>query len=231
MEEFSEQKPQETQPLQDNNSSETPKFHEETDCCCASDSKKIKLSLILNVLLIIAVIVLYFIHFTDREKVSATSPAADRTPSEYAIAYVNSDTLMAHYTLFETYKNKLERRKEELEKEMSQKARNFEREVNDFQQKVQSYSITSDQAQKMEADLIKKQEQLMELRERMSNELIEMEYEHQSLLFKSIIDALKVYNEAHDFDYILGYSQGSGILLANEKFDITPEILEILNKK
>jgi len=216
------------------NQVETDTKHTETlndkSVCCCDCTKKFRINLGINILLIIALGLLFLMHFSNKTNKTDTYSNTSKVPVDYAIAYINTDTLMTHYKLYDEYKKKLENRKSGMEQEMASKARTFEKEVTDFQQKVQSYSITSDQAQKIEADLMKKQENLLALRENMSDELIEMELTHQSALFDSIINALKVYNMAYDFDYILGYSKGSGILLTNEKFDITPHIIEILNK-
>ncbi|MDD3876559.1 MAG: OmpH family outer membrane protein [Bacteroidales bacterium] len=196
--------------------------------CCMDDSKKIKISLFLNILLFVGLLVLYIIHFSGTSKVGLRGNVSSDS-SATNIAFVNSDSLMKNYLLFDDYKTVLEERKTAMESEMQTKASNFEREVNEFQQKVQSYQISSDQAQRIEADLMRKQQQLLDLRESLTEELATLEMEHQNALFDSIINAITVYNKEYDFDYVLGYSKGSGILLANEKFDITPQIIGILN--
>lgn len=201
------------------------------NCNCKSYQKKVNISIIINVVLFVALIILYFMHFSNKDSLhSASSPQSAMPLAEYNIAFVNSDTLMKQYRLFDSFKDKIENRKNELENQMSRRVRDFEREVEDFQKKIQSYAISSSEAQRIEADLMQKQEQLLMLRESMSEELINMEYEHQAALFDSIINAIEVYNEKHNFDYVLGYARGSGILLANEKYDITKEVLEILNR-
>lgn len=186
---------------------------------------------VLAALSFVGMVVLFILHFTGKGNTDqGTDVVHSQRGDDYSIAFVNSDSLMSNYKLFDVYRTQLENRKKAMEEEIGMKAKKFEKDVADFQKKVQSYSITSDQAQKMEADLMKRQEQLLALKEDMSNELAEVEYNNQSALFDSIINTLSKYNKERDFDYVLGYSKGSGILLANDKYDITPVIIEMLNK-
>ena len=201
----------------------------EKETCSKSCSCKTKIHCIMNILTFIGMIVLFILFFTQKKSASPnTNP--NTAGANYAIAFVNSDSIMSQYKQFGVYKIQLEEAKKRMEEEMAGKAKKFQAEVEDYQKKVQSYAISSDQAKKTESELMQKQQQLTDLKDNMSNKLMEMELDNQTILFDSIISALKTYNTDHNFDYILGYSKGSGILYANEKFDITAPIVEILNK-
>ena len=67
-----------------------------------------KLSLWLNIVLIIAVAGIYFLHFSGN-KTTKTEPGVEGKEQsidrDYAIAYVNIDTLVSNYDL---YKDKVE---------------------------------------------------------------------------------------------------------------------------
>jgi len=201
----------------------------EKEVCCKPNSCMHKIHCVMNVLTFIGMIVL-FILFFNQKKSDTTVASSKATNANYSIAFVNSDSIMSQYKQFGVYKTQLENAKMRMEEEMAAKAKKFQAEVEDYQKKVQSYAISSDQAQKTEAALMQKQQQLSDLKDNMSNKLMEMELTNQTILFDSILSALKSYNKDHNFDYILGYSKGSGILYANEKFDITAPIVEILNK-
>lgn len=197
-----------------------------TTTCCTN--KCDKMFRIMNVLTFTGVIVLFILYFCCKKP--SEKATVNNKGTGYSIAYVNSDSLMHEYKLFEVYKTSLEGSKKRMEDDMAVKAKKFEQDVADYQKKVQSYSITSDQAQKVEGELKQRQQQLLDLKDNLSNQLAQMELANQTALFDSIISALKSYNVNQKFDYILGYSKGSGILLANEKYNITPAIVEILNK-
>jgi len=223
-----------TEHVSENPAQENPSENQNTainkDACCTPADKCVKFYRVLNIFTFIAVVVLFILYFTGGGKgKNNTNNNTNVEGNTYTIAFINSDSLMSQYKLFDEYKTKLENRKSQMENEIAAKAKKFEQDVNDFQKKVQSYSISSDQAQKLEADLMKRQQQLVELKDNMTEELLQMEMDNQTDLFEKIIDALKLYNKDYNYDYILGYSQGSGILYANEKYDITPAIVEILN--
>jgi len=50
-------------------------------------------------------------------------------------------------------------------------------------------------------------------------------------LLDTISSFMKNYNKKTNYDFILGYSKGGGILFANEAYDITKQVLEELNKQ
>lgn len=216
----------------------TPEINQQEKQVCCDNNKETccsrTWSLIfkaMNVLTFVAVIVLFILYFSDKKGKGTGSAYVKPDGAALSIAFINSDTIMNQYKLFDDYEKKLEERKKQMESDMAIKAKKFEQDVADFQKKVQSYSISSDQAQKIEADLTLRQQQLLELKEKLTNELLEMEMAHQNDLFNKILETLKEYNKDKQYDYILGYSKGSGILYASEKHDITQPILEILNKE
>ncbi|OPZ98925.1 MAG: Outer membrane protein (OmpH-like) [Bacteroidetes bacterium ADurb.Bin408] len=200
------------------------------ETCCASTWNLIFKAM--SLLTFVGVIILFIIYFSNNKNgINKTTALVKPDGAPLNIAFINSDTIMNQYKLFDDYEKKLEERKKQMEADMAIKAKKFEQDVADFQKKVQSYAISSDQAQKIEADLTQRQQQLLALKEKLTNELLEMEMAHQNDLFNKILETLKEYNKENQYDYILGYSKGSGILYASEKHDITQPILEMLNKE
>lgn len=204
-----------------------PESENESKKCCCSCKCKIFFRAI-NIITFVGMIVLFILYFSGKK--TSDKVSVNKEGAAYSIAFVNSDSLMSQYKMFGVYKTKLESQKKQMEDDMAVKANKFQQDVADYQKKVQSYSISSEQAQKIESDLKNRQQQLLDLKDNLSNQLAQMELSNQTALFDSIVSALKVYNATQKFDYILGYSKGSGILLANEKYNITPAVVEILNK-
>ena len=50
------------------------------------------------------------------------------------------------------------------------------------------------------------------------------------ILVDSITNFLNRYNLQHNYDYVLGYSKGGGILLAKDTFNITDQVLAAMNE-
>ena len=97
------------------------------------------LSIGLNVVLIIAVAVLYFFQFSDKpivdEKKAAEDTVQTATADEYPVAYVNIDTLISEYDFYIAKRDALMQRRDESEAELQSETQKLEREFADFQNK------------------------------------------------------------------------------------------------
>ncbi|MFN4235485.1 MAG: OmpH family outer membrane protein [Bacteroidia bacterium] len=193
------------------------------------------LSLILNLILLVAVIVLYVLHFQLKKNclsennelaLQIETPQGHIVPTIY---FINTDTLWKNFEYVKREIEQLQKEKAKAEGQIEAKARQLESDIMDFQQKVQSGMISMDDARKKEAELMDRQQKLYELREQLAADLLEKEQAKNETLQKAITDYIKKYNHNKNFSYVLGYSQGGGILFANDSLDITKEILEGLN--
>lgn len=187
---------------------------------------------VLNVVLFVGIIILYFILLKpgaddDSIAVAAQSKAA-RSGN---IAYVNSDSLMTHYDLVKSMRADLETKSRQLEQELSRKQSAFEKDAGYFQEQVQKKSISEASAQEIYSSLMAEQQKLYELREQYAGEISRNEYELNLILIDSLNNFLKRYNQKYHYDYILSYSHGGNILVANDSLDITRDVLKKLNKE
>lgn len=184
-----------------------------------------KISLILNVVLLVAVAVLYYLHF------SASSAIGNYTlPSSLSgqpVLYLNTDSLLMNYQLFQESKAQLEQEQARLENSMQSQAANLEREVMEFQQ--QYGGMTQSQVDKRKEELGRKEENLMMLREQLSGQLLEQESKLNKQIYDSIYNFLQRYTAGKNVQYILGYSPGGSVLYANDSLDITTSVVQGLN--
>ena len=133
-----------------------------------------KASLILNVVLLIAVGVLYFLYFSGQEGIADDEPVSsgkDITFSnlDNAIAYINSDSLLTNYEYFKQELEKLEQKREKLETEFQNRAQGLQGEIDNFQRTASNMTIG--QARAVEEDLMKKQQNLRVYQENLSQRL------------------------------------------------------------
>ncbi|NVO01742.1 MAG: OmpH family outer membrane protein [Bacteroidetes bacterium] len=191
--------------------------------------KKGNINLILNVVLLIAVAVLFFLHFKGKNGGDENVETKKNVPT--SIAYVNSDSLLNNYEYVKVLKTDLEAKQKSMEGEFSTKQKSFEYEVTEFQKKVNSNTISQELAQKTEQQLMQKQQALGELQQKMQQELSLQELEMNTKVLDTISSFMKKYNKKHNYNYILGYAKGSGILFANESFNITGDVLKQINKE
>ena len=182
-------------------------------------------SLILNVILTIAVAVLYYLHFKDRQPVAAPVVAKPAEAKGREIVYVNVDSLLTKYTYFKDTQKVLESKRFQLENDLATKGRNLQNKVAFFQQRAAT--MTQEQGRATEASLQKEQQDILAYRERAAQNLANEEQAKN----KQIYDYLKKINAQNKYEFVLGYTRGGGILFADPSADQTKTILNGLNKE
>ena len=188
------------------------------------------LSLALNGVLLLAVGVLYFLHFSDksdREAASSTEMDADVNGTPANIAFINVDTLFKNYEYYEELNANLEIRKATLEKELQNRVSGFQNEVNNFQQTVNNLTIA--QARALQEDLTKKEQNLMQYQQQLTQQLSQEEAKVQLDLYDKIASYLDQYGRDNDFQLVLGYQKGGAVFYASDSLNITQQVLGGLN--
>ncbi len=192
-------------------------------------------SLILNVVLGVAVAVLYVLHFTApgiHEEIQAEyEERGEYFPASRDIVYVNFDTLLNNYDMFFDLQKKFLERQQKMENEFTSSSRNYERQVVEFQDRVQKGLLTRSQAQQRELELMQVQQNLMEKRDQYSRELMEEEQVMNRQLQHSIYDFLDEYNKNYNYQYILSHSFGGPLLYTDKNLNITRDVIEGLNRQ
>jgi outer membrane protein len=192
------------------------------------------ISVLINIILGIAVAVLYVLHFTapdiSEEIMEYEARGESYNPSK-EIVFVNFDTLLSKYDMFFDLQKQFLERQQKMESELNVSSRAYERQVVDFQDKVQKGLVTRSTAQEMETQLMQVQQDLMQRREQYSRELMEEEQVMNRQLQHSIYDFLEEFNDTRNFQYILSHSFGGPFLYTDKGLNITKEVVDGLNRK
>ena len=186
-------------------------------------------SLILNVILTIAVAVLYYLHFKGQRPEAETVVKAPIETKGRAMVYVNVDSLLTKYEYFKDAQKVLESKRFQLENDLATKGRNLQNKVAFFQQKAPT--MTQEQGRATEASLQKEQQDIMAYRDRAAQNLAVEEQNKNKQLYDQIYDYLKKINAQNKYEFVLGYTKGGGILFADPVADRTSVILDGLNKE
>lgn len=205
----------------------------ETASTVSKPEKKnpIPLLTILNVVLLIGLIILYFIVL--RADKGNDNPALKQKVStgSLSVAYVNSDSIFEHYDFVKSMRDELETKTSRLENELKKKQESFEKDASYFQEQVNKKTLSEASQQEIYAQLMNEQQKLYDLREQYSSEISKQQFDLQNVLIDSLDNFLKRYNKKMHFDYILSYSRGGNILTANDSLDITRDVIDLLNKE
>ncbi len=185
-------------------------------------------SLIWNAILTVAVIVLFFLHFSGN-KTNSFSGSDSTGIGDRRIVYVQVDSLLTNYTFFDDTRKELENKRYQLENDLSNRGRSLENEIKFFQQKAQS--MTLDQARSTEAQLGKKQQDLIAYRDRSAQTLAQEEADKNAELYDKIYQYIEKYNKDNAYEFVLGYSKGGGILYADSTLNVTQKMIDGLNEE
>jgi outer membrane protein len=192
------------------------------------------LSLILNAVLIVAVAVLFYLHFSAKGS-AKQGPAKAESVNIYQpdvpIVYVNIDTLLNNYEYFKDIQDDFADKQSELEAELNNRSRQYEASAMDYQNKIQKGLVTRREAAELEQQLLGEQQSLLQLRDQLTMELTEEEQVSNRKLINAIMEYLKEYNADQNYQFIFSNSFGDNVLFANEQLDITYSILPGLNAK
>ncbi len=189
-------------------------------------------SSIFNIVLAIAVVVLYILHFTSKPQGPVFVNASDSTlmsmPSQGS-AYVNGDSLLENYDYFKNAKKEFEAKTLRTEKEIEAKRSVLELEFTNYQKMASSMS--PEQRARTEESLMRKEQDLRMFSENAASKLQEDQNKFNEQLFDKVSKYLKEHTKEKSYKIVFNFTKGSGILYANDSLDITEEVLEGLNKQ
>jgi len=196
------------------------------------------LSLILNFVLLVAVIVLYILHFSEKtepaKKQAVAKTITDNNMQEMAasIVFINTDSLLMKYDFANELQEKLLSRKISFENDFQKKMSNFEKDYIDFQKKTQRRGFLSAASEENQRIALQKQnDELQSLQEELSNKFIKEQNDMNLQLLDTISNYLEEFNKDFNYQYILNHVLGGNILYANKSLDITDTVINVLNER
>jgi outer membrane protein len=191
-----------------------------------------KLPIILNVVLIVAIIGLYFLHFSGNTKSnkSNNSVAATGGPTT-GIAYINIDSVIFKFDMFFDRRDELMSKQKSAEAELNSKGNQYQKDGKDYQDKVTKGLITRATAAQIEQSLGQQQQELVALRDKLQSNLMEEEQVMNRQIMEYITNFLLENKSEYNYQYILGKSFGSVVLYSDTSLDISQKVIEALNKK
>jgi len=183
-------------------------------------------SLALNGILVVAVAVLYFLHFSSGSK---ATPATESTiPTDIKIAYINSDTVLKYYDFFKSNVEKLEAKGKKLDQDLQNRAQSLQNDIAAYQRNYSNMTIG--QAKAIEEDLGKKRQNLDLYQRSLEQELMEEQAKVNEELYTKVTDYLKGYAEGKQLHVVLKYNTGSDLLYGGTTLDITKDVIDGLNE-
>ncbi len=188
-------------------------------------------SLVVSVVLFVAVIVLYVLHFTSGStgNTSEIKAATGVSGDGLKIAYIKADSVILNYNLSEDLHDEFTQKQEAYTTEYGTKRQSFEKEAAAFQEKLQRGGFLTEQRAVQERDrLLGKEQEIQKLDQELSAKLAEIQQTNNNKILDNLMDYLNEYNEKAGYDFILN---GSNVLIGPDANNITGEVLKALNEQ
>ncbi len=165
----------------------------------------------------------------DKPAAEAPKSAGGTAMENLKIRYIDEDSIMANYNLAKDINEAMLRRQNQFDAAQKQRGNEISKFGNAMQQKYQNNQYLTEEAfnadqaklQKMQAEA---ENYLAGLQQSIQNEL----NQSQMQLLDSIDNFMKDYAKKKGFDMVL---RKSATLYIDEKYDVTEEVVEGLNKR
>ena len=183
------------------------------------------ISLGLNLVLILAVAVLFYLYFAKSTSANIT-PEKAVTSGTFRIAYFEMDSVQNQFDYFKEVRNTLLAREQEAGKQLDSYKRNIAAKYQDLQSKAQTLT---------QAEINSRQQELMDLdkeaknkEQALSQSLQDESFKKLQEVKKEIEEYLKEYNKEKGYTYILSNSSDL-IYLKDTSYNITKDLVKGLN--
>ena len=190
---------------------------------------------ILYVILFLLLAVLYLLHFSNSnnaENIKAVEKQETIQPlneGNLNIAFVNSDTVSKYYEFAKKIQKTLTTKRSEAEGQIKSKYFAYESLVQEFEK---ASPIMGDREKMEKAQKIRLLEQeIMKVEQQLSDQVSRQELELTQSYIEKTNDYMQEIGKTLGYDYVMSYRIGGAMLYANERHDITTEIIKLLNER
>jgi outer membrane protein len=185
------------------------------------------ISLILNAVLLVAVGVLFYLHFSGGSSQTASSSAPGTIPSDIKIAYIKSDSVLKYYDFFKANSDAFAAKQQKAQQSLQDRVAGLQNEAAQYQRNVGSMTLS--QVKAVEEDLGKKQQNLQLYERSLSQQLMDEQAKMNQELYDRITAFLKKYGAENNLHVVLKFDQTSDVLYGGEALDITKPVVDGLN--
>ncbi len=192
-------------------------------------------SFVLNLVLLVSVAVLYYLHFNRANKMSVKGNALNNYKQKDScgdkipiVGYVELDSLYSNVTVIKQRKKELEAEQKIIAQEYESSYRTLTAERDAFLKK--GNSITQQEAETFQGKLGQKQQEIEAAKQAKSQRLAEKGAKIMEDMQSKVRSFMKEYNKSKNFSYILATGTGLDYLFYKDStLNITSEVIKGLN--
>ena len=192
-------------------------------------------SLILNIVLLVAVGVLFYLHFSEKkapQQVRVSSSTQSGTgvahDEDFRIAYFEMDSVNNSFQLIKDVKNQLSREEEKINSELARLQKTYNDRITHYQ--GQSQTMSQVESEKANRDILQLQDKIRTTKQDLESRYQDLYMRKMQDVKSKVEDYLKEYNKNKGYSYILAYEPGF-IFYRDSSLNITSDIISGLNDK
>ena len=148
---------------------------------------------------------------------------------EVKTAYVDTSVLMKEYTEAKDLEAKYKAQAEEKGRQLQAEITRFKQDAANFQSQAQANGQAW--AQQRGAELQKREQQLGYAQQALSQQLQQESGVEMDSLVSGVKKFIKEFGKKNGYSYIYGTGDAASILYAEDKYDITKDVVKALNDK
>lgn len=148
---------------------------------------------------------------------------------EVKTAYVDTSVLMKEYTEAKDLEAKYKAQSSEKGRQLEAEINRFKQDAANFQSQAQANG--QEWAQKRGAELQKREQELGYAQQALAQQLQQASGAEMDSLVSGVKKFIKTYGKEKGYSYIYGTGDAASVLYAEDKFDITKEVIKALNDK
>ncbi len=185
-------------------------------------------TIVLNIVLVIAVAVLFYLHFSIPKMPQAgTNNNVSKQTSGFKIAYIEMDSIQNNFEYYKQIAKELGASEQKKRNELTVQKNAFAAKVKEYQAKGQSMT-QADYAQAQQ-DLAQREKEYQILEQTKAQEMQEENFKKLQDVKKKIEDFLKDYNKDNTYSFILVNSPDL-IYYKDSAYNITNDVIKGLNQ-
>ena len=181
----------------------------------------------LNIILVIAVTVLFYLHFSSAKPITTTTGLMNSATTHcFKIAYFESDSLETGFDYYKQISKELAASEQQKRSELLGQRNTYIEKVKEYQAKGQS--MTQMEAAKANQDVEQRQKAIQANEQQKSQEIQDERFKKLQDIKRKIEDYLKESNKNKIYSFILS-SSSELMYYKDSAYDITKELIKGLN--
>lgn len=187
--------------------------------------------LVLNFVLLIAVGILFYFHFSSNKtpvaKTTGTSVVAQPSNGSCRMAYFIMDSVESSFAMVKEVKSELNKKEDAITNELSRMDRDYRSKAAQYQ--AQAVNMNQTQSESAQKDMMQTQQSMQTRKQQMEQEYQDYQMRKLKEVRTRIEDFLKDYNKSRTYSYIVSYEPGM-IYYKDSAYNITGDVVKGLNE-